>query len=61
MDYYLVQFCIAVLSKGQVITPYYRWLLKDGRCLWMQSVVTGVAEAPDCIENTYLWNNYLIG
>uniref|UniRef100_H2Z9T9 Uncharacterized protein n=1 Tax=Ciona savignyi TaxID=51511 RepID=H2Z9T9_CIOSA len=51
-----------ILAKGQVVTPYYRWLLKYGRCLWVQSCVTVVGDKHlSSDEDMFIWITYVLG
>nr|NP_001071842.1 transcription factor protein [Ciona intestinalis]BAE06738.1 transcription factor protein [Ciona intestinalis] len=52
----------AILSKGQVVTPYYRWLLKSGKHLWLQSCVTIVVDKHlSSDDDMFIWISYVLG
>nr|CAB3267234.1 Trh [Phallusia mammillata] len=62
LDIYKISECHKqALSKGQVVTPYYRWVLKNGSCVWMQSYVTMLADRQPDVEDTFVWVNYILG
>lgn len=50
----------AMLHKGQLRTPYYRWLHKSGGYVWMHSCVTVLANQRLYPEESFIWINYTI-
>ncbi|XP_078515515.1 neuronal PAS domain-containing protein 3 [Lissotriton helveticus] len=48
-----------LLSKGQCVTKYYRWMQKNGGYIWVQSCATIAINSKNTTENI-IWVNYIL-
>ncbi|XP_069065199.1 neuronal PAS domain-containing protein 3 [Pleurodeles waltl] len=48
-----------LLSKGQCVTKYYRWMQKNGGYIWVQSCATIAINSKNTNENI-IWVNYIL-
>ena len=49
-----------VLTQGQCVTKYYRWMQKNGGYIWIQSSATIAINAKNANEKNIIWVNYLL-
>ncbi|XP_067318368.1 neuronal PAS domain-containing protein 3-like [Anolis sagrei] len=49
-----------LLTKGQVVTQYYRWLQKNGGFVWIQSCATISVNVKNPSEKNMVWVNYIL-
>ena len=50
-----------MLEKGHITTPYYRWLLKSGTFIWVQSRGVVIQEKHHHVdEESFTWITYMI-
>ncbi|GLD72037.1 neuronal PAS domain-containing protein 3, partial [Lates japonicus] len=49
-----------LMNKGQCVTKYYRWIQKNGGCIWIQSSATIAVNAKNAIEKNIIWVNYVL-
>ncbi|CAK8692989.1 single-minded homolog 1-like [Clavelina lepadiformis] len=52
---------LEILTKGQVTTPYYRWLTKSGSYVWLQSCVTLLIDKhQNTEEDAFVWITHVV-
>ena len=51
---------VAVLSKGQVLTKYYRWMNKNGGWVWMQTKASLIPHPTNPDLKQMLCLNYIV-
>lgn len=61
--YWLVNFlstCFIVLTKGQSVSKYYRFLVRNGGWVWLQTKANIVYDSKTCQPQFVLCTNYII-
>ncbi|XP_074517326.1 neuronal PAS domain-containing protein 3 isoform X2 [Sebastes fasciatus] len=49
-----------LMNKGQCVTKYYRWILKNSGYIWIQSSATIAINAKNANEKNVIWVNYVL-
>lgn len=57
---FLSKIPVAVLSKGQVLTKYYRWMNKNGGWVWMQTKASLIPHPTNPDLKQMLCLNYIV-